>query len=74
MCLSIPAEILSIDNEKAVVSVGGTRYKADISMVDGVEKGDFILLHSGYAIGRIDRKKAEETLSLMAEIKRKAGD
>ncbi len=74
MCLSIPAEIINIDKDKATVSVGGTRYQADISMVDGVIPGDFILLHSGYAIGKIDAAKALQTLSLMAEIKRKAGD
>ncbi len=74
MCLSIPAKIIRIDKDKATVSVGGTRYQADISMVEGVFPGDFILLHSGYAIGKIDKDKAVETLSLMEEIKRKADD
>jgi len=74
MCLSIPAEIININKDKATVSVGGNRYQADISMVDGVSPGDFILLHSGYAIGKIDSTKAIKTLALMEEIKRKAGD
>ncbi len=75
MCLSIPAEIISIEeNSTALVSVGGTRYKASLKLVDGVKQGDFILLHSGYAIGKIDTKKAVETLKLMEEIKRKADD
>ena len=73
MCLSIPAEIISIEeNDLALVSVGGTQYKASLKLVDGVIKGDFILLHSGYAIGKIDKVKAVETLKLMETIKRKA--
>ena len=75
MCLSIPAEIISIEeNDLALVSVGGTRYKASLKLVDGVNKGDFILLHSGYAIGKIDKDRAVETLKLMETIKRKADD
>jgi len=73
MCLSIPAEIISIEeNDLALVSVGGTQYKASLKLVDGVIKGDFILLHSGYAIGKIDKVKAVETLKLMETIKREA--
>ena len=75
MCLSIPAEIISIEeNGKALVSVGGTRYKASLTLVDNVKPGDFILLHSGYAIGKIDPERAYETLHLMEGIKRKADD
>ncbi|MCD6397945.1 MAG: HypC/HybG/HupF family hydrogenase formation chaperone [Spirochaetaceae bacterium] len=73
MCLSIPAEIISIEeNDLALVSVGGTHYKASLKLVDDVLKGDFILLHSGYAIGKIDKDRAVETLKLMETIKRKA--
>ena len=73
MCLSIPAEIISIEeNDLVLVSVGGTHYKASLKLVDGVLKGDFILLHSGYAIGKIDKDRAVETLKLMETIKRKA--
>lgn len=75
MCLSIPAEIISIEkNDLALVSVGGTRYRASLKLVDNVEVGDFVLIHSGYAIGKIDKERAEETLSLMDMIKRKADD
>ncbi len=71
MCLSIPAEILSIDKETAEVSVGGTRYNASISLVQDVKVGDYILLHSGYGIAKIDEKEAKETLTLMKDIKTK---
>ncbi len=75
MCLSIPAEIITVEeNGRALVSVGGTRYRASLTLVDDVKEGDFILLHSGYAIGKIDPERARETLNLMSEIKRKADD
>ena len=72
MCLSIPAEIISISGDIAEVSVGGTRYNASIELVEDVTVGDFILIHSGYGIAKIDEAQANDTLNLMQEIK-KAG-
>jgi len=74
MCLSIPAKVVKINGDSATVSVGGTKYEASLILMDGVKEGDYILLHSGYAIGKIDSAKAEENLTLMSEIKRKADD
>lgn len=70
MCLSIPAEIISITGDMAEVSVGGTRYNASIKLVEDVAVGDFILIHSGYGIAKIDEAQAEDTLNLMQEIKK----
>jgi hydrogenase expression/formation protein HypC len=72
MCLSIPAEILSIDGDMAEVSVSGTKYNASITLVENVQIGDFILIHSGYGIAKIDEAEANDTLNLMQEIKKKA--
>jgi len=71
MCLSIPAEVLSINNSIAEVSVGGTRYNANIELVEDVNVGDFILIHSGYGIAKIDEAEANDTLNLMQEIKKR---
>ncbi len=71
MCLSIPAEVLSIDGDMAEVSVGGTMYNASIRLVENVNVGDFILIHSGYGIAKIDEAEANDTLYLMQEIKKK---
>ncbi|MDA3939496.1 MAG: HypC/HybG/HupF family hydrogenase formation chaperone [Spirochaetia bacterium] len=73
MCLSIPAEVLSINGDMAEVSVGGTKYNANIELVENVNIGDFILIHSGYGIAKIDEAEAMDTLNLMQEIKKKAG-
>ncbi len=71
MCLSIPAKILEIENDMAKVSISGNIYSANISMVENVIPGDYILLHAGFAIQKIDEKEAEETNRLLEEIKRK---
>ncbi len=70
MCLGIPAEILEIDGTRAKVRVGATTYSAGLHLVEDVHVGDYVLLHSGYAIGTIDRREAEETLRYIDEAKR----
>ncbi len=65
MCLSVPAEVVSIEDYKAKVSVGGVFYNADLRLVEDVNVGDFVLIHSGYAIQKIDKQAAEETLNLL---------
>lgn len=72
MCLSVPAEVLEIDGMRAKVSVGGTTYFAGLHLVEDVQVGDYILLHSGYAIQKIDPQEAEETLALLREVVSKA--
>ncbi|MFC2107290.1 HypC/HybG/HupF family hydrogenase formation chaperone [Bacteroidota bacterium] len=67
MCLSIPAKIESIDGEMAQVNVGGATYKASLQLLDDVKIGDFILLHTGFAIQKISPEEAEETLKLFNE-------
>lgn len=67
MCLSVPAQIIKIEGDNAEVSVGGTIMKANLSMVDDVKVGDYILLHTGFALQKIDEKEAEETLKIFRE-------
>lgn len=71
MCLSVPAKIESVDGTKAVVSFGGNKYRADISVVNKPEPGDYILLHAGIGIQKISEQHAKETLQLIDEINRK---
>ncbi len=68
MCLSIPAKIISIDGEKARVSLGGAEINAALHLLDDVKVGDYILLHSGFAIQKIDEKEAMETIQLIHNI------
>lgn len=70
MCLAIPGKIIEIDSEKnhALVDYGdGTKRKANISLVDA-RKGDYILVHAGFAIEVLDEEEAKKTLDLFKEM------
>ena len=67
MCLSIPAKIESIDGEMAQVSVGGVTYKASLQLLDEANVGDYILLHTGFAIQKISEEEAAETMRIFKE-------
>lgn len=67
MCLSIPAKVISINNDKAIVTVGGTEYEASLQLLDDVKVGEYILLHTGFAIQKISEEEAIETLKVFDE-------
>ena len=68
MCLAIPAEIISIEGEMAKVSIGGTIVNACLQLLEDPKIGDFVLLHSGFAIERLSKEDAAETLKLLNEL------
>jgi hydrogenase expression/formation protein HypC len=68
MCLAIPALVRSIDGFKAMVEIGGVSRHVSIMLTPEVKVGDYVLLHTGYAINIIDEAEAQETLDLFREI------
>jgi len=68
MCLSIPSKVISINGNKATVSVGGTEYEASLQLIDDVKIDDYVLLHTGFAIQKISEEDAQETLRLLREL------
>jgi len=68
MCLAVPALVRSIDGSEAVVEIGGVSRRASIMLTPEVKVGDYVLLHTGYAINVIDEDEAQETLDLFREI------
>ena len=68
MCLSIPGEVLEVNGEMARVSVGGTIYETSLQLVEDVKPGDYILLHTGFAIQKLNREEALRTLELFREL------
>jgi hydrogenase expression/formation protein HypC len=54
----------------AVAEVDGTRYDVDLSLVEGAIEGDFVIVHAGYAIERLDQAEADERIALFAELAR----
>ncbi|MDO9334385.1 MAG: HypC/HybG/HupF family hydrogenase formation chaperone [Dehalococcoidales bacterium] len=68
MCLAIPALIKSIEGKEAEVEIGGITRRISLWLTPEAKVGDYVLLHTGYAISIIDQQEAEETLRLFAEI------
>ncbi len=64
MCLSIPGKVISVEDGKAIVSVGGTEYETSLQLVEDVHVGDYLLIHTGFALEKISEEEAEETLRL----------
>jgi hydrogenase expression/formation protein HypC len=75
MCLAIPAQVIEIsDAETAVVEVGGIRKAISTALLDEVAVGDYVIVHVGYALERLNVAKAEETLRLFAELAASVAD
>jgi len=67
MCLGVPMKVLSIADDMATCEIDGVRREASLMMVDGVGIGDYVLIHAGFAIERLDQEDAEETLRTLRE-------
>lgn len=70
MCLAVPARVTDLIGEDAVLDYGGVRRKANISMLSDVKIGDYVLVHVGYAISKIDEEDALVTLKLWEDMLR----
>ncbi len=68
MCLAVPVRIVAIDGDEAETEIAGVRRRASIALTPEARIGDYVLLHTGYAIGVVDEAEAEETLKLLDEI------
>jgi hydrogenase expression/formation protein HypC len=68
MCLAIPGQVLEwvdLDNEIAKVDVAGVRRNVNLGLLGGAGPGDWVLIHVGFAISRVDEEEARATLSLL---------
>ncbi len=71
MCLALPARIVEVlDAETAIVDLGGVRKQISIALVPEAQVGDYVIVHVGYALGRLDEAEAQATLALFAELAR----
>ena len=69
MCLAIPARIEELTNGgNAVVDLGGVRKEISLALVEDAGVGDYVIVHVGYALQKLDREEAERTLELFAEM------
>ena len=68
MCLAIPARIVELQEDRAVVDAMGNRFKAKTTLLPEVKLGDLVLVHAGFAISTVDEQEAKETWDLIAQI------
>ena len=68
MCLGVPMQVVSIDGMDIVAEIDGVRREASLLVLDDeVREGDYVIVHAGFAIARLDETEAEETLAMMRE-------
>ena len=68
MCLAIPGQIIALEdavNHLATVDVAGVRRRINVGLIDDAQAGDWVLIHVGFAMSRIDEEEAERTLSFI---------
>ncbi len=70
MCLGIPALVVSLEGDHAVVDVAGARRRVCSALCDGLKNGDYVIVHAGFIIHRIDPERAVETLNTIRTIGR----
>lgn len=67
MCLGVPMQVKTIENEMAICEIDGVQREASLMMIDDVAIGDYVLIHAGFAIERIDEEEARLTLRALRE-------
>ncbi len=67
MCLAIPSKITKIENEMAVIDVDGVQRQASLLLLSDAQVGDYVIVHAGFAIQKIDEAAAQETLKLLKD-------
>jgi hydrogenase expression/formation protein HypC len=74
MCLAVPVRVAALlDDSQVQVEVGGVRSRVSTALIDPVAVGDYVIVHAGFAIARLDVEEAEKTLALFDEIATQLG-
>jgi len=68
MCLAVPVRVVSVEGNEAEVEIGGVRRRVSIMLTPEAKVGDYVLLHTGYAINVINEAEAQETLKILEEM------
>ncbi|MBF0572364.1 MAG: HypC/HybG/HupF family hydrogenase formation chaperone [Desulfamplus sp.] len=68
MCLAVPSKIIEIKNNVAIVDVDGVRRDASLMLLDNVKLGDYVIVHAGFAISKVDEEAARQTIQDMRDM------
>ncbi len=72
MCLGVPMKV--VDLNPPTGELGGLRCKINLSLIEGVSVGEYVIVHAGYAIEKLEEKQAQETLKLMSDLSHEVHD
>jgi hydrogenase expression/formation protein HypC len=68
MCLSVPMKVMEVHGHKGIAEIGGMSREVDLRFISPVQVGDYIIVHAGFALQKLNQEEAEETLSLLREM------
>jgi len=68
MCLAVPAKITELHGDTATVDMEGVRREISVLLVPGVKIGEYVIIHAGFAIGKLDEEEALESLRLIRKV------
>ncbi len=68
MCVAIPSRLVDVQGAMGTVDVGGARRRVSLLLLPEAQEGDYVIVHAGFALQRIDEKEAGETLRMLAQI------
>jgi len=73
MCLAIPVKIIKIEGSRGLVELSGLKKEVGLQLTPDAQVGNYVLLHAGFAIQKIDEEEARKTLELLEEISEVSG-
>ena len=73
MCLAVPMKLVKIDGENGLAEAGGLKRKVNLSFLKKLKVGDYVLVHAGFAMEKVDTKEAKRTLCAWQEVSDAAG-
>jgi hydrogenase expression/formation protein HypC len=68
MCLAIPMKLVKIKGNKGIVELSGVKKEVSLNLLSKVETGDYLIIHAGFAIEKLNEEEAKKTLSVWEEI------
>ncbi len=68
MCLAIPGKIVELQGDRAIVDFGGVKQEVDVSLLEDVEEGDWVIVHTGFAIQKLSEEEAKASLEVWEEV------
>lgn len=68
MCVAMPGEIIELKNDTAIVNFGKIQKEVMVTLIPDLKKGDYVLVHAGFAINKIEKEEALKTLEIFKEL------